>query len=307
MVCMSFTAKDVKDLREKTGCGMMDCKKALSATDGDMEKAIDFLREKGLSAAAKKSGRATAEGLAIACTDQTKRIAAAIEVNVETDFVSKNEGFKAFVKQCADTVIEKNPSSLDELLGCQASGSSQTIGDLLQEKILTIGENIKIRRFARCDGVVSTYIHADGKIGVMVKFLVSDESKLNESFDVFGKDIAMQIAAANPTYLNRESVPQEVADKERRILKEQIVNDGKPENIAEKIVEGRMDKFYKEVCLMDQIFVKDNDYNIREYVQKVSSDMGMDIDIESFVRYERGEGLEKREDDFAKEVANMVR
>lgn len=304
---MSFSAKDVKVLREKTGCGMMDCKKALASSDGDMEKAIDFLREKGLAAAAKKSGRAAAEGLALAYTNDSKNIGVAIEVNAETDFVSKNESFKNFVKQCVDTIMEKNPKNVDELLSTKATGAERTVEDILKEKILTIGENIKIRRFVKYDGVVSTYIHSEGKIGVMVKFDVEDKSKLGEKFEVFGKDIAMQIAAANPTYLDRTSVPQEVIDHERKILKEQIVNDGKPENIAEKIVEGRMNKFYKEICLIDQIFVKDNDLNIKQYVEKVSKEIGTKISINSFVRYERGEGLEKKEDDFAKEVANMIK
>lgn len=304
---MSFSAKDVKVLREKTGCGMMDCKKALTSSDGDMEKAIDFLREKGLAAAAKKSGRAAAEGLALAYTNDSKNIGVAIEVNAETDFVSKNESFKNFVKQCVDTIMEKNPKNVDELLSTKATGAERTVEDILKEKILTIGENIKIRRFVKYDGVVSTYIHSEGKIGVMVKFDVEDKSKLGEKFEVFGKDIAMQIAAANPTYLDRTSVPQEVIDHERKILKEQIVNDGKPENIAEKIVEGRMNKFYKEICLIDQIFVKDNDLNIKQYVEKVSKEIGTKISINSFVRYERGEGLEKKEDDFAKEVANMIK
>lgn len=304
---MGFTAKDVKDLRERTGCGMMDCKKALSATDGDMEKAIDFLREKGLSAAAKKSGRTAAEGLAVAYTNDAKSVGVAIEVNAETDFVSKNESFKTFVKQCADTVISENPKNLEELLECKVNGSDQTINDLLKEKILTIGENIKIRRFTRYEGVVCTYIHAEGKIGVLVKFSVSDKSKLDDKFYSFGKDIAMQIAAANPAYLDKDTVPEDVSEHEKKILKEQIVNDGKPANIAEKIVAGRMDKFYKEICLINQIFVKDSDLDIKKYIEKVSKELQIDIKIESFVRYERGEGLEKKEDDFAKEVADMVK
>lgn len=304
---MSFSANDVKMLREKTGCGMMDCKKALTASDGDMEKAIDFLREKGLAAAAKKSGRIAAEGLAVAYTSDNKNVGVAIEVNAETDFVSKNKEFRDFVRQCVDTIIEKNPKNVEELLSTAASGSQQSIEEILREKILTIGENIKVRRFVRYEGVLSTYIHADGKIGVMVKFDVEDESKLNTKFEEFGKDIAMQIAAANPTYLNRNSVPEEVIEHERKILKEQIVNDGKPENIAEKIVTGRMNKFYKEVCLMDQVFVKNNDLDINKYTEEISKELGTKVSIDSFVRYERGEGLEKKSDNFAQEVASMVK
>lgn len=304
---MGFTAQDVKSLREKTGCGMMDCKKALASSDGNMDKAIDFLREKGLAAAAKKSSRAAAEGLAVAYVNDKKDMGVAIEVNAETDFVAKNEAFKDFVKLCADTIMKENPKDVDTLLLTNAIGQADTIDSILKEKILTIGENIKIRRFVKYEGAVSAYIHGDGKIGVLVKFNVEDKSKLNSEFNVFGKDIAMQIAAANPSYLSRDDIPKEVSDHERKILKEQIVNDGKPESIAEKIVEGRMGKFYKEICLLDQVFVKDNDLNIRQYVDNFSKEIGTKISIASFVRYERGEGLEKKEDNFAQEVADMVK
>lgn len=293
---MGFTAADVKNLREKTSCGMMDCKKALSATNGDMDKAIDFLREKGLAAAAKKSGRKAAEGLAMAYTNSSRDIGVALEVNSETDFVSKNDSFKAFVKQCADTIIDKNPKDLDELLNCTVTGTSQTVNELLKEKILTIGENIKIRRFTRYTGVVCPYIHAEGKIGVLVKFSVTDASKLDDKFYSFGKDIAMQIAAANPSYLDKNSVPQDVSEHEKKILTEQIVNDGKPPAIAEKIVKGRLEKFYKEICLLDQVFVKDNDLDVKGYVEKTSKELGYKISIDEFVRYERGAGLEETED-----------
>lgn len=292
---MGFTAADVKNLREKTSCGMMDCKKALSATDGDMEKAIDFLREKGLAAAAKKSGRKAAEGLAVAYTNSSKDIGVALEVNSETDFVSKNDSFKAFVKQCADTIIDRNPKDLDELLNCTALGTTQTVNELLKEKILTIGENIKIRRFTRYTGVVCPYIHAEGKIGVLVKFAVSDTSKLNDDFYSFGKDIAMQIAAASPLYLDKVSVPQDVSEHEKKILTEQIVNDGKPPAIAEKIVKGRLEKFYKEICLLDQVFVKDNDLDVKGYVEQTSKTLGFEISIDGFVRYERGAGIESED------------
>lgn len=291
---MGFTAKDVKDLREKTGCGMMDCKKALSSSDGDIAKAIDFLREKGLAAAAKKSGRSTLEGLAVAYVNSGNDIGVAIEVNTETDFVSRNANFQDFVKLCIDTIFKEDCKDVDALLKTKALGKDQTIEDILKEKILTIGENIKIRRFARYEGVISTYIHADGKIGVMVKFDVGDRSKINEQFNVFAKDIAMQIAAANPFYLNRELVPEEIIQHERKVLKEQVINSGKPENIAEKIVEGKMGKFYKEVCLIDQVFVKNNDFSVKQYVEKISKELGVDISISSFVRFERGEDLDKK-------------
>lgn len=291
---MGFTAKDVKDLREKTGCGMMDCKKALMSSDGDMNKAIDFLREKGLAAAEKKSGRSVLEGLAVAYTNGKNDTGVAIEVNTETDFVSRNSNFQDFVKLCVETIFKENCKDIEELLKTKASGKNETIEDILKEKILTIGENIKIRRFVKYEGVISTYIHAEGKIGVMVKFDVDDKSKINEQFNVFAKDIAMQIAASNPLYLNKDLVPEEVINHERKILKEQVVNSGKPENIAEKIVEGKLGKFYKEICLMDQMFVKDNDINIKQYVEKISKELGTIITINSFVRFERGEGLDKK-------------
>lgn len=304
---MSFTAKDVKALREKTGCGMMDCKKALTESNGDMDKAIDFLREKGLAAATKKSGRIAAEGIAFACTNDKENIGVVIEVNAETDFVAKNADFQNFVKVCANTVIESNPANLDELLKTKAAGSDMTIADLVQEKILTIGENIKIRRFCRYEGVVSTYIHAAGKIGVMVKFDTSNEIANNPEFKQYAKNIAMQIAAVNPLYLDQSSVPADVVNHEKKILTEQVINEGKPANIAEKIVMGKMSKFYKENCLVDQIYVKDSNLTVTKYTDKIANDLGGNIKIVAFERFEKGEGLEKREDNFADEVANMIK
>ena len=304
---MSFTAKDVKALREKTGCGMMDCKKALTESNGDMDKAIDFLREKGLAAATKKSGRIAAEGIAFACTNDKENIGVVIEVNAETDFVAKNADFQNFVKVCANTVIESNPANLDELLKTKAAGSDMTIADLVQEKILTIGENIKIRRFCRYEGVVSTYIHAAGRIGVMVKFDTSNEIANNPEFKQYAKNIAMQIAAVNPLYLDQSSVPADVVNHEKKILTEQVINEGKPANIAEKIVMGKMSKFYKENCLVDQIYVKDSNLTVTKYTDKIANDLGGNIKIVAFERFEKGEGLEKREDNFADEVANMIK
>jgi elongation factor Ts len=304
---MSFTASDVKELREKTGCGMMDCKKALTSSNGDITAAIDFLREKGLAAATKKSSRVAAEGLAMAYTNEEGTVGVVIEVNSETDFVAKNAGFQSFVKLCGETVMQKNPSTVDELLKIRVKDDT-TIENMLQEKILTIGENIKIRRFQRFDGVVSGYVHAGGKIGVLVKFDVKnlDVIKTGE-FKAFAKDIAMQIAAANPTYLVPSDVPSDVIDHERKILKEQIVNNGKPENIAEKIVEGRIGKYYKEVCLTKQPFVKDGSMDINGYVEKIAKELGTEIKIVSFARFERGEGIEKKESNFADEVAGMIK
>ena len=304
---MSFTAKDVKELREKTGCGMMDCKKALTSSNGDMEKAIDFLREKGLAAAAKKSSRIAAEGLAMAYTNEDSSVGVAIEVNSETDFVAKNADFQAFVKLCAETVMKQKPASVEELLAAKTE-NGQTIEAALQEKILVIGENIKIRRFELLEGVVASYVHAGGKIGVLVKFDVADKSVVSgEAFKTFAKDIAMQVAAASPAYLRREEVPAEVLEHEKKILKEQIVQGGAPEKVADKILEGKIGKYYKEVCLIDQPFVKDGPMSVADYAKNVSKELGTEIKIEAFVRIEKGQGIEKREDNFADEVAGMIK
>ena len=304
---MAFTAKDVAALREKTGCGMMDCKKALTASNGDMEAAIDFLREKGLAAATKKSGRIAAEGLAYAKVSDCGNVAVVIEVNAETDFVAKNADFKAFVETCANTVIESNPADVDALLKLKASGTDMTVEELLREKILTIGENIKIRRFARYEGAVVTYVHGEGRIGVMVKFDTDASIASKDEFKSFAKDIAMKVAAANPLYLNKESVPAEVIEHEKKILTEQVVNEGKPANIAEKIVMGKIGKYYKEVCLVEQLYVKDSDLTVQKYVDQTAKALGGDIVISGFVRFEKGEGLEKRQDDFAAEVSGMIK
>lgn len=285
----------------------MDCKKALSETNGDMEKAIDILREKGLAAATKKSGRIAAEGVAFALTNEEGNVGVVIEVNAETDFVAKNAEFNNFVETCAKTVIKENPKTVEELMACKAVDSDLTVEDLVREKILTIGENIKVRRFKRFDGAVSTYIHAGGRIGVMVKFDTTGEIAQKEEFKLYAKDIAMQIAAVNPGYLNKESVPADVLEHEKKILTEQVINDGKPANIAEKIVMGRIGKFYKENCLVEQPFVKDGNITVAQYTDQIAKKLNGEIKIEDFVRFEKGEGLEKREDNFADEVASMIK
>lgn len=304
---MSFTAKDVAALREKTGCGMMDCKKALTESNGDMEKAVDLLREKGLAASVKKAGRIAAEGIAFAEVSECGKVAVAIEVNAETDFVAKNADFQAFVKTCADTVIYENPADVETLLACKAHGSEDTVDALLKEKILTIGENIKIRRFARYEGAVVSYVHANGRIGVIVKFDTSEEIAGTEAFQKYGKNIAMQIAALNPEYLDESAVSAERVEKEKAILTEQIVSEGKPANIAEKIVAGRLNKFFKEICLVDQAYVQDGNLSVQQYTESVAKELGGTIAISGFTRFEKGEGLEKRSDDFASEVAGMVK
>ncbi len=304
---MAFTAKDVAALREKTGCGMMDCKKALTATDGNMEAALDFLREKGLAAAEKKAGRIAAEGVAHACTNADGTVGVVVEINAETDFVAKNDDFKAFVQTVADTIINENPADIEALLACKAVGTEQTVAELLQEKILTIGENIKIRRFVRYEGHVVTYNHGAGRMGVAVQFDTTDEIAAKPEFNEYAKDVAMQVAALIPQYVDEAGVPAEIVEHEKKILTEQIMNDGKPANIAEKIVAGRLNKFFKEICLVDQPFVKDGDVTVKQYTENTAKALGGDIKIVAFTRYEKGEGLEKKEDNFADEVASMIK
>lgn len=301
---MAFTAQDVKTLREKTGCGMMDCKKALTQADGNMDAAIDILREQGLAKQAKKASRIAAEGVAYAATNADATVGVVVEINSETDFVAKNDDFMSFVKTVADTIIEKNPADVDALLAEKAADSDMTVAKLLQEKVLTIGENIKIRRFARYEGAVATYIHAGGKIGVMVNFETDVAGK--EGFAEYGKDIAMQIAAVNPSYLQKSDVPDEVIEHEKAIMTEQVINEGKPEAIAQKIVLGKIGKYYEENCLVNQAFVKDNKMTVEQYTAKVAKDLGGSIKILGFVRFEKGEGLEKRSDNLADEVAKQL-
>ena len=301
----NFTAKDVQSLREKTGCGMMECKKALTEADGNMEKAIELLRERGLAAAAKKAGRIAAEGLVHCVT--VDGISVVIEVNSETDFVAKNADFVAFVDAIAKTVAKVNPADVDALLPLPLEGSDMTVEEALRDKILVIGENMKIRRFARYDGVAATYIHGGGRIGVMVSFAADSAVAAKDEFQTLGKDIAMQIAAAAPQYVAQGNVPADVVTKEKEILTAQAMNEGKPQNIAEKMVEGRIRKFYEGVCLLDQPYVKDPDINVAKHVANVAASLGSAIEVLDFVRFERGEGLEKREDNFADEVASMMK
>ena len=301
---MAFTAQDVKTLREKTGCGMMDCKKALTQADGNMDAAIDILREQGLAKQAKKASRIAAEGVAYAATNADATVGVVVEINSETDFVAKNDDFMSFVKTVADTIIEKNPADVDALLAEKAADSDMTVAELLQEKVLTIGENIKIRRFARYEGAVATYIHAGGKIGVMVNFETDVAGK--KGFAEYGKDIAMQIAAVNPSYLQKSDVPDEVIEHEKAIMTGQVINEGKPEAIAQKIVLGKIGKYYEENCLVNQAFVKDNKMTVEQYTAKVAKDLGGSIKILGFVRFEKGEGLEKRSDNLADEVAKQL-
>lgn len=301
---MSFSAEDVKKLREKTGCGMMDCKKALMHSDGDEQKAIDFLREKGLATAAKKSGRVASEGIAFSMSAACGGVV--LEVNSETDFVAKNLEFKGFVELCADCIVKNRPSDVESLLKIIPAGSSIDLGSLLNEKILKIGENIKVRRFKFLDGVTSSYIHADGKIAVLVKFEADSSVFGNEVFQTMARDIAMQIAAINPLYLSKEQVPSDVLEHEKKILLEQAKSQGKPDNIAQRMVEGRIVKYFRENCLLSQEFVKDGSLTVLQYVDKISAAVGQKISVSEFVRYERGEGLEKKDENFAEEVSKIL-
>ena len=290
-----ITAELVKQLREKTGAGMMDCKKVLTETNGDEEKAIELLRERGIAKAAKKSDRIAAEGLVTAYVTADQKVGAVVEVNAETDFVAKNEEFKTFVADIAKQVAEKNPATVEELLAQTSMvETDKTVQDVLTNKIATIGENMSIRRFERFEsnGLVESYIHGDGKIGVLVEME-------NGNTDL-AKDVCMQIAAARPEYLDRESVPADRVAHEMEILKAQAVNEGKPEAVAEKIVQGRINKFYGEICLVEQEFVKDPDQTIGKLVEAKGAK------IVRFARFEKGEGLQKREENFAEEVAKQI-
>ncbi len=303
---MAFTAQDVKNLRERTGCGMMDCKKALTESNGDFDKAVEYLREKGLAAATKKAGRIAADGMVYATVDKANQIGVVVEVSSETDFVAKNEQFRTFVADIAAVVAKENPATVEELL-TKTMPNGDTVEAALQEKILVIGENIKIRRFVRYEGPCVAYIHAGGTHGVLVKFEVSDEVFAKPEFEVYGQDIAMQVAAANPSYLNKDEVEPEVLEKEKEILTQQAINEGKPAAIAEKMVAGRIAKYYKENCLVEQAFVKDDKQSITAYTNATAKELGGDIKIVAFTRYEKGEGIEKKVDDFAAEVASMTK
>lgn len=365
---MAFTAKDVQALREKTGVGMMDCKKALTETDGDMEKAIEFLRKKGLAAAEKKASRIAAEGIAFAEVSECGKVGVVIEVNAETDFVAKNDKFTSFVKAVANTVVTENPADLDALLACKLDGSDRTVQENLQDNILSIGENQKVRRFERVEGVCATYIHGGGSVGVLVNFDTNVAAD-NAEFVAMGKNIAMQIAAMNPEYLSKEDMSEAELENMKSItidsslnkpeslpkpilnkLFETAVNDklfsdadiaayeaeknnkflfnflskeavatlaqlavaGKEEYVNNKIfagaVDGRIKKQLKEICLLDQTFVRSDlfDGTVGGYIADVAKKMGAEIKIKGFVRYGKGEGLEKREDNFADEIAKMV-
>ncbi len=292
-----ITAQAVKDLREKTGCGMMECKKALTETGGDMEKAIEFLRERGMQVAEKKAGRIASEGLVYALEENG--IGVLLEVNAETDFVAKNAEFVDFVKATAKIVAEKNPADVEALKALPFE--SETVAEKLTALIAKIGENMNIRRFVRLEGNVCSYIHGGGRIGVMV---VAEGALEGEAYEA-ARDVAMQIAAINPPYLSKETVPAEDLEKEKRIITAQIKEDpknaSKPDNIIEKMLGGKISKFYDQNCLLQQEFVKDSSLKVEAYLASKG------VKVIDFVRYEKGEGLEKKEDNFAEEVASMTK
>ena len=292
-----ISAAMVKELREKTGAGMMDCKKVLTEADGDMEKAIELLRERGIAKAAKKSDRIAAEGLVLGYVTEDKKIGAVVEVNSETDFVAQNSEFRNFVETIAKQVALKNPVDVDSLLEQKwVEEEGRKVSDVLVDKVAKIGEKLNIRRFVRfetTDGLIEKYIHGDGKIAVLVNMKNSDST--------LAKDICMQIAAAKPEFLNREAVPQARLDKEMEILKAQAMNEGKPEAIAEKIVQGRIEKFYSEICLVEQAFVKDPDQKVEDRLKTQNAE------VVEFARFEKGEGIEKKEENFAEEVMKQIK
>ena len=303
---MAITAQDVKNLREMTSVGMMDCKKALAATEGDVDKAIEWLREKGLAASAKKAGRIAAEGMAYATV--VDGIGVVVEVNAETDFVGKNEKFVDFVKGVAATVAACDPADLEALLACKYNGTDLTVEQQQQEMVLVIGENIKVRRFARfAEGVSVPYVHAGGKIGVLVNMEVTGGIDATE----IGKDVAMQIAALNPRFWDKSQVTQDVLDEEKKIMLIQMSNDpkmaSKPDQVKEKIVMGKLNKFYSENCLLQQSFVKDGDVTVEQYMNNAAKALGGTVKFLNAVRFEKGEGIEKKQENFAEEIAKLAK
>ena len=303
---MNFTAKDVSDLRAQTGIGMMECKKALTEANGDKEEAIKILREKGLAVAEKKASRIAAEGVVdiLAQGDSV----AMVEVNSETDFVAKNDSFKSFVKGVLETILSEKPADVDALLACKFSGTDDTVDAVLKDKTFQIGEKLSIRRFAVVDGLTSTYVHGGGTIGVIVK--AESECADKDAVKAVLKNVALQIAAMNPKYLDKDSVPAADLEAEKEILMAQLNNDeknaSKPEAVKEKMILGKIGKFYDTNCLLEQEYVKEDKVKVSAYVASEANNLGADIKITSFLRYEKGEGIEKREDNFAEEIAKLT-
>jgi elongation factor Ts len=302
----TITAKMVGDLRAKTGAGMMDCKKALTEAGGDMEQAIDLLRKKGLSAAAKKSGRVAAEGMVT--TVSKGKCGALAEVNSETDFVAKNDAFQAFTKGVVEVVMNQNPADVEKLKGLDFPGTGRNVAEELTHQIATIGENMNVRRFVRLEsasGVTASYVHGAGKIGVLVQLDAdkAEDPKVTET----ARMLAMHVAAANPQYLSRNDVPAEVVEREKDIMRAKALESGKPENIVEKIIEGQINKFFGEACLLEQVYVIDTDQKVGKVVEALAKEIGGQVTLAAYSRFQLGEGIEKKEDDFAAEVASMTK
>ena len=305
-----ISAKMVKELRELTGAGMMDCKKALTETDGDMEKAVDFLREKGLAAAAKKSSRIAAEGIVAEAMAEDAKSGVLVEINCETDFVAKNEDFKSFSNDVAKQALVSEAADLEAFLGeAWLADTSKTVKDMVTAQVAVIGENINIRRFEKlnaADGCVACYIHGGGSLGVMV---YGKTDVVNDDIKTCLRNVAMQVAAMDPKYVSRDEVPADYIEHEKEILMAQAKeeNPNKPENIIEKMITGRLNKEMKEICLLDQAYVQDGDVTVAQYVANTGKANGADLSVVKFVRFKTGEGLEKKQDDFAAEVENMFK
>ena len=305
---MAITAGMVKELREMTGAGMMDCKKALTETNGDMDAAVEFLRKNGQAKAEKKAGRIAAEGI-VKTVVRDDKIAAIVEVNSETDFVAKNDEFQGFVEAVVNQVADNNPADMDAFMAeAWVADASKTVKDALVEKIAVIGENLNIRRFERVDaenGCVVSYIHGGGRIGVLV---VADTDVVNDEIKTCLKNVAMQVAAMSPKYVSRDEVSQEYMDHEKEILLAQAKkeNPEKPDNIIEKMIIGRLNKEMKEICLLDQVYVQDSDLTVAKYVDKVAKENNAKVTVTKFIRFETGEGIEKKEENFAEEVAKQM-
>ncbi|MGL4849071.1 MAG: translation elongation factor Ts [Clostridium sp.] len=299
-----ITAKLVKELREKTGAGMMDCKKALTETNGDLEKAVEVLREKGLAAAAKKAGRVAAEGIVKTYVSEDNKVASIVEVNCETDFVAANEEFVAFATELAKLAANSNVQTVEELVN--ENMGDKTVSETLTALVAKLGENMTVRRFERMsieNGAIQSYIHGGGRIGVLVEIACEANSPVVTEV---AREVCMQVAAANPLFLNRDGVDTDALEKEKEIYRVQALNEGKPEKIVEKMVMGRIQKYYKEVCLVDQVWVKDGDKTITKLLEEKSKEVGSPMTISKFARFERGEGIEKVEEDFAAEVAKQM-
>ena len=305
----NIPAKDVMALRAKTGVGMMECKKALVEADGNFDEAVKLLREKGLQVADKKAARVAAEG--VVDIAQADGVTAMVEVNAETDFVANNATFREFVKQILATIIKNKPADVAALLATKLDGSEHSVEEEVKDKIFTIGENISVRRFVIVEGVTGTYIHGGGSAGVVAKFETTNGIENKPEFVEYAKNICMQIAAMNPTYVCKCCVPQSVLDSEKDILMNQIQNDeklkNKPAAVIEKMVTGRLEKFYDNNCLNEQQYVREEDMKVKQYTESVAKALGGEIKISDFVKYERGEGIEKREDDFAGEIEKLVK